>query len=224
MLKSLHIKNTSDGSHTLYVPELDETYHSIHGAVQEAKHVFINNGLEYFKGLKKFSVFEVGFGTGLNTILTKLYAEKNQVEINYHTIESFPISLEIIEKLNYAQEINGIEKEDFLKIHEISWGENHQLSAYFKLTKVHDRIQGYETDRKFDVIFYDAFGPRAQKEMWEKSIFEKMFSLLNSDGILVTYCAKGQVKRNLKEVGFVVETLPGPPGKREMTRAIKEQL
>lgn len=216
-----NIQLTHDGSHTIYIPEIDETYHSIHGAIQEAKHVFIHAGLSYFSDKNKINVLEVGFGTGLNAILTYLFANDNQIMIDYQGVEAFPVAEDLINNLNYSDEIQGDIKKVFLSLHEKKWGEKHQLTPYFSLKKMQSKIQALEFNQEFDVVFFDAFGPRAQAEMWEKEIFVKLFNSLNDGGILVTYCAKGSVKRTLKDVGFKVENLPGPPGKREMTRALK---
>lgn len=217
----IEIKTTKDNSHTLYVPSLDETYHSIHGAIQEAKHVFINAGLNYFNN-KNIKVFEVGFGTGLNACLANQYAIKNNVNIDYDSIELHPLSIDIIDKLNYVDFIDGVGKAEFDKLHLTKWNEKCKISEFFTLQKINKSIFDYNEYNKFDVIFFDAFGPNTQPEMWTKSVFDKIYRMTKEDGVLVTYCAKGVVKRTLKDVGFFVETLPGPPGKREMTRAIKK--
>lgn len=218
----IEIKTTKDNSHTLYVPSLDETYHSVHGAIQEANHVFINAGLNILTN-KNIKVFEVGFGTGLNACLANQYAIKNNVNIDYDSIELHPLSMDIINMLNYAEVIEGLQKSDFDKLHHAEWNEKCKLSDFFTLQKIKKSIFDYNEYEKFDVIFFDAFGPNTQPEMWTKSVFEKIYRITKEEGILVTYCAKGVVKRTLKDVGFLVETLPGPPGKREMTRAIKKQ-
>ncbi|MGB1040542.1 MAG: tRNA (5-methylaminomethyl-2-thiouridine)(34)-methyltransferase MnmD [Flavobacteriales bacterium] len=216
----MKIQSTKDGSHTLYIEELDETYHSTHGAIQEARHVFIENGIKLIYK-STVSVLEVGFGTGLNAILTQSYAENNQITVAYSGLETVPLNIDIIGKLNYVQELQNIQTDIFNDIHQVDWNSYQNISKHFKLNKIKSSIQEYEAKEKFDVIYYDAFGPRAQIEMWDIAIFEKLYGFLNTDGILVTYCAMGQFKRDLKTCGFEVKSVPGPPGKREMTIAIK---
>lgn len=215
------IKITSDGSHTLYVPKLDEHYHSIHGAIQESMHVFINNGIQsLFKSPIK--VLEVGFGTGLNALLTAVWSHKENVQVHYFGIESQPLELKLNESLNYSQELDEPESATYFdKIISSDWHVESKIHNYFTLNKIEVRIQDYQTNHKYDIIYYDAFGPDVQEELWEYSLLKNIYELLNNNGIFVTYCAKGQLKRDLKELGFKVESLPGPPGKREMTRAVK---
>lgn len=217
------IKITADGSHTLYLKSLDETYHSIHGAIQEAIHVYINAGFNYYKNRAQLNVLEVGFGTGLNAFLTYQESLKNNIEVNYTSIEAYPLQKESIDKLNYLSELNVAEKEIklFNKLHEAKWNENEKITGSFSLTKLELMLQDFTREEQYDVIYFDAFGPRVQPELWETSILQQMFNALKVNGVLVTYCAKGSVKRALKEVGFKIESIPGPPGKREMTRAIK---
>jgi len=217
----IEFKITRDGSHTLFIPEKDETYHSVHGAIQEAEHVFIEAGLRYFKNKSNIKVLEVGFGTGLNAILTYKYSENSKVNIEYTGVELYPLDQEVIEKLNYVNLIDGIDHEQYRSLHACEWGKVHKISTYFQLTKLHIPILKQKGEEMFDVVYFDAFGPNAQGEMWGKTVFELIFRLLKQGGHLVTYCAKGSVKRTIKEVGFVVESIPGPPGKREMTRALK---
>jgi tRNA U34 5-methylaminomethyl-2-thiouridine-forming methyltransferase MnmC len=218
--KNISIKQTEDGSHTLYNKELDETYHSTHGAIQEANHVFIINGIEAILA-KEISVLEVGFGTGLNAILTYNYAKENNKKISYTGLETFPLSKEIITQLNYRYQVADFDLDVFSKMHKSIWNVENEIDLYFSLCKINKSLQEFIIEDKFDVIYYDAFGPRAQKEMWEKPLFEKLFEMLNSGGKLVTYCAMGQFKRDLKSCGFVVKSVPGPPGKREMTIGFK---
>ncbi|MDG2152422.1 MAG: tRNA (5-methylaminomethyl-2-thiouridine)(34)-methyltransferase MnmD [Crocinitomicaceae bacterium] len=215
------IKITSDGSHTLYVPELDEHYHSIHGAIQESMHVFITNGIQsLFKSPIK--VLEVGFGTGLNALLTAIWSNKENIEVHYIGIESTPLEMKLNESLNYSQELDGHESTTYFdKIISSNWHIKTNIHDNFTLNKIASRIQDYRTDDKFDIIYFDAFGPEVQEELWELRVLKNIYELLNNNGIFVTYCAKGQLKRDLKELGFKVESLPGPPGKREMTRAVK---
>lgn len=222
-MDKLEFKITADGSHTLYVTDLDETYHSIHGAIQEAVHVYINAGFNYFREKEELNVLEIGFGTGLNTFLTYQESNKNKVKVNYTSLEAYPLSLENIRKLNYLSElkVTGTEEEVFDKIHQVTWNENEKITESFSLIKMEMMLQDFNEKDQFDVVYFDAFGPRVQPELWEVPILQCMYNALKPKGVLVTYCAKGIVKRALKEVGFNIENIPGPPGKREMTRAIK---
>jgi len=231
---NLELITTKDGSHTIFVPELNERYHSIHGAIQESIHVFINAGLNYFITrphpnplLKKgegelINIFEVGLGTGLNCILTFIEAEKLNLKINYTSIEAFPVSLEMANQLNYSQLINSNLSLDiiFQKIHTSAWNKKNSLSDNFNLEKINNTLQQVVLKNNFDIIYFDAFAPTVQPELWTEEIFKKLFDSLNPNGILVTYCAKGEVKRTLKKVGFKIESIQGPPGKREMIRAM----
>ena len=215
------IRQTNDGSFTIYIPQIDENYHSVHGAIQESNHVFIKEGLNQIPS-KNISVFEVGFGTGLNAFLSYFYGDVNQVCIDYVSIEAYPLSFSLVE--DYMKKIDvDANKDILLKLHLSEWGKIVELSDYFKLKKIKDSIDLVEIKgNSFDIIFYDAFGPRVQPEMWTLELFLKMHGILKKGGFLVTYCAKGQVKRDLKTVGFEVETCQGPPGKREMIRAWKK--
>lgn len=216
------IIETSDGSKTIRIIALDENYHSHHGALQEAKHVFIQYGLDYFKDKKNLSIFEMGFGTGLNAFLTAIETIHSDKKIEYTGIEAYPVSEEEVHLLGYNQLMGAEFSELYDKIHSVEWGSLQEITQNFKLHKIVNKIESVELKANFfDLIYYDAFGPRAQDEMWTVELFQKMFNSLRVGGVLVTYCAKGQVKRNLKEVGFKIEALPGPPGKREMTRAFK---
>lgn len=221
MSNNIEIVKTSDGSHSLYVKELEENYHSHHGAIQEAKHVFINNGLAFFAG-NEISVLEVGFGTGLNALLTLDFALNENKNITYTGIETNLLDYSLIEQLNYLEQLKSSHLEDdFRKMHECKEGEEISLIPSFKFKKVQLKIQDYNQDNEVDIVFYDAFSPTSQIEMWDITIFKKLYSIISKGGVLVTYCAKGQLKRDLRSVGFEVESLPGPPGKREMVRAIK---
>lgn len=216
------IIETNDGSKTIRIIDLDENYHSHHGALQEAKHVFIQYGLDYFKDKKNLSIFEMGFGTGLNAFLTAIETIHSDKKIEYTGIEAYPVSEEEVHLLGYNQLMGAEFSELYDKIHSVEWGSLQEITPNFKLHKIVNKIESVELKANFfDLIYYDAFGPRAQDEMWTVELFQKMFNSLRVGGVLVTYCAKGQVKRNLKEVGFKIEALPGPPGKREMTRAFK---
>ncbi len=213
---------TGDGSKTIYLPELDEHYHSSHGALQEAQHVFIKHGLTTQAG-DYVTILEMGFGTGLNALLTYFATEKRHQYIHYIGIESFPISQEIWEQMDYTAHSNDPDAPAvYSKMHTSKWDEPVALNELFVLEKRKSTLENTNlAAASIDLIYYDAFGPRVQPELWTLAIFEQLFNWLTPGGMLVTYCAKGQVKRDLKTAGFVVETLSGPPGNREMTRAKK---
>jgi len=214
---------TEDGSHSLQVPELDETYHSSHGAIQESQHVFIKNGLAHWllKNKKKeLNIFEVGLGTGLNTLLTELKAKELDVKVNYQGIELYPLTNDIFSQLNYAKQLDS-EQLTFEQLHTSKWEEQVEILSNFSLHKTKDSFKDFEATFTYDLIYFDAFAPSKQPEMWEYEIIEKCYNMLNPNGIFVTYSAKGQLKRDLKQVGFSVESLPGPPGKFEMVRATR---
>jgi tRNA U34 5-methylaminomethyl-2-thiouridine-forming methyltransferase MnmC len=216
------IRLTEDGSKTIYIPELDENYHSFHGALQEARHVFIQRG---FRAIDKqeFAILEIGFGTGLNALLTALEAESNNKKIHYHGLEAYPVETDLLAQMDYCSVIDSPKCEDlFTAIHRAPFDKTCPINIHFELTKVHALLEDYYPKaQQFDLIYFDAFGPRAQEDMWSIAHFKKLFVSLKPGGILVTYCAKGQVKRDLKSVGFHIESLTGPPGKREMTRGGK---
>lgn len=213
---------TADGSKTIRIIELDENYHSSHGALQEAQHVFIQNGLYSLSTQKEISIFEMGFGTGLNAFLTAIKAKELKNSITYYGIEAFPVNLEEIIELDYKNLMGNDNADLYLSIHESEWNELISINSNFKIKKIEGELQTTEIPINFfDIVYYDAFGPRAQDEMWTVDLFQKMYDSLKPGGFLVTYCAKGQVKRDLKSVGFTIEVLPGPPGKREMTKAWK---
>ena len=215
------IITTNDGSKTIYLPHLDETYHSSHGAVQEAIHVFVRYGIQSVEQ-KEISIFEMGFGTGLNALLSYVESEKAGINISYSGIEAYPVALDIAMQMDYCLLIGEDHQSKFEQLHKADWDTVHQLSDLFSFEKIHAKIEDYFPEKEqVDVVFYDAFGPRAQEDMWKPEILQKMHDLLKPNGFLVTYCAKGQVKRDLKSIGFEIEPLPGPPGKREMTRAWK---
>lgn len=215
------IIQTLDGSTTIQLQEWDECYHSKHGAIQEAQHVFIKNGLSLFQN-KHVSILEIGFGTGLNCFITYLESKKMNQTIDYVGIEAYPVSSDEVQSMNYIQELNAqTEKTVFETIHSCNWEEKYRISTTFTLTK---RKQFFETIRDiecYDLIYFDAFGYRVQPELWSTSIFKSMHKALKNNGVLVTYAARGVVKRSMQEVGFLVEKLEGPPGKREMFRALK---
>ena len=213
---------TEDGSSSIYIPELDESYHSKHGAIQEAFHVFIKNGLDTFKDGSTIGILEIGFGTGLNCFITFLEAQKRKLAIDYVGVEAYPIETQELEQLNYIEKLGaGVQKEIFTSIHKVSWDKLHRLSSHFSLHKRKQFFKDITDVNKFDLIFFDAFGPRVQPELWTEEMFTKMIESLKPNGVLVTYSAKGSVRRAMIAVGFTVERLPGPPGKREMLRAWK---
>jgi tRNA U34 5-methylaminomethyl-2-thiouridine-forming methyltransferase MnmC len=210
---------TNDGSHSIFNPEVNETYHSKHGAIVEAEYVFIKNGL-LAENKKQFNILEVGFGTGLNALLTAQKAQQKKIAINYHGIELYPVPKESYIQLNFT-ELIGEEKSKLLNLHECNWEEEHVINKFFKLTKNEIALENYTSKTKFDIIYFDAFSPEKQPELWTAEVFQNMYDLLKEDGFLVTYCAKGVVKRTMKTVGFEIIVLDGPPGKRQMTRANK---
>lgn len=217
------IFSTQDGSHSLYSHQFRDTYHSRYGAIQESRHVFIQAGLFYkLPCVKTLHILEMGFGTGLNAYLTLLESDSRDVRILYDTIEAYPISLEEAKQLNYPVLLAAPHTEAvFGQMHSLGWGEQHQLSAQFTFRKWQEDLLSFDLPESVDLIYFDAFSPETQPELWEPPVWKKLYTALNPDGILVTYCAKGIVKRHLRDAGFKVESLPGPPGKREMTRAIK---
>lgn len=213
-------KVTEDGSHTLYMPELDEHYHSKFGAIQEAVHIYINAGLNHCKK-ENIKVLEAGFGTGLNTFLTYIEGENQQKNINYTSIELYPLEKEITENLNFPKAIEYKLPEVFKAIHEAEWDTSQKISSHFELKKIQDDLTKHEFVGPYDVVYYDAFAPEVQPELWSSEIFQKIYDTMSEGGILTTYCVKGIVKRAIKKCGFEITRLPGPPGKREILRAIK---
>lgn len=212
---------TSDGSTSIHLPEWEESYHSKHGAIQEAQHVFIKNGLSLCKG-QSVSVLEIGFGTGLNAFITFLESQKNNQNINYVGVEGFPISPEEVLQMNYVDQLNANQFESEFKImHTSDWEENVTISDTFRLTKRKQLFNDINDKNQFDIIYFDAFGYRVQPELWSVKIFTKMFEALKKDGVLVTYACRGPIKNAMKEAGFKIEKLAGPPGKREMLRGWK---
>lgn len=210
---------TADGSHSIYLPDLNEHYHSVHGAIQESMHVFIHAGLHAVSN-NPVNILEVGLGTGLNAFLTMIENKNHPRTIHYTSLEKYPLTAEMYQSLNYANLLNEDEKE-FLKIHESTWEVPVALNENFYLTKHHVSLQQWQTKQQFHLIYFDAFAPEKQPDMWTADVFLKIFELLKPGGIMVTYCAKGVVKRTLKSCRLEVQTLPGPPGKREMIRAVK---
>ncbi|HMR90759.1 MAG TPA: tRNA (5-methylaminomethyl-2-thiouridine)(34)-methyltransferase MnmD [Chitinophagaceae bacterium] len=217
---------TKDGSSTVHIPGMDVTYHSHHGAIQESQHVFIQAGLIHsgiFDYIGVHQVLEIGFGTGLNALLTLIEADKHKNRIYYTAIEPFPLTQNEAGQLNYCEQLRLPEYQPrFARMHECGWNEMYEISEFFRLTKINSKLADYVADDLFSVIYFDAFAPAAQPELWTKEVFEKMYALLLPGGILVTYCSKGDVRRAMQAAGFAVEKIPGPPGKREMVRAVKK--
>ena len=237
-MQKSELKITEDGSHTLFVPEINECYHSTKGAIQESSHIFIEAGLK--QCLKpEINVLEIGFGTGLNALLTAhltlppnpLKGEIEVQKVNYSSIELYPIPLEQVLNLNYPETLEkqskvppGVFRELFEKIHSSPWNEKVQISENFSLIKLNLDFTKNELEGRYDVIYFDAFSPEKQPEMWSEELFRKLYLCASDDAVMTTYCAKGAVRRAMKAAGFTVERLPGPPGKREILRARKLSL
>ena len=231
-----NILTTADGSKTIQIEEWNEQYHSMHGAIQEAEHVFLKHGLLFLsedvtlsrpalsavERSKGLSILEVGFGTGLNAFLTLLKADDFGLNIHYTGVEAFPVSSEEVHELNYVEQLSAESFQNaFDTMHECSWETEHAITSNFYLTKLRKDFGAIKVVEAFDLIYFDAFSPRVQPELWTETIFKIMYNSLKPNGVLVTYSAKGDVRRAMQAVGFSVEKLPGPPGKREMLRAIK---
>lgn len=215
---------TSDGSHSLHSKKYGVSYHSKYGAVQETQHVFIDAALrpKLAEQTSQLEILELGFGTGLNALMTLLEASRKKHRIRYTTVEAFPIPLEMAAQLNYVDLLQAPQfAEAFRKMHELPSAEWTALTDYFDFCKLLVPFQELAFEPTFDIIYFDAFAPNAQPELWEAPLLSAMYAATKPGGLLTTYCAKGAVKRTLRAVGFEVETLPGPPGKREMTRAWK---
>ncbi|WP_109298886.1 tRNA (5-methylaminomethyl-2-thiouridine)(34)-methyltransferase MnmD [Aquimarina sp. AU474] len=219
------IITTADGSTTIHLPALNEQYHSKHGAINEAKHVFIKEGLHTILDTDDFEILhilEIGFGTGLNALITYLEGEKRNQNICYVGVEAYPVVFDEVKLMNYPVILNASNKEIvFDKMHQSVWEIPNSISSNFELTKRKQFFTDIDDENTFNLIYFDAFGARVQPELWTVEIFSKMYDALKTKGVLVTYSAKGSVRRAMQEVGFEVERLPGPPGKREMLRATK---
>ena len=215
------IIKTLDGSTTIFLNDWDECYHSKHGAIQEAYHVFIKSGFKLFEN-QDVSILEIGFGTGLNAFITFLESYKTNQKIDYVGVEAYPVLFEEAIQMNYVSELNAADKNVFFeKMHQTSWEEKNIIDNDFSLTKRKQFFDDIADIEAFDLIYFDAFGYRVQPECWSTAVFQKMYDALKPNGVLVTYAARGVVKRSMIEVGFTVEKLPGAPGKREMFRARK---
>jgi len=212
---------TADGSKTIQLIDWNEQYHSIHGAVQEAYHVFIKHGLQRFNN-QHISILEVGFGTGLNALITLVESDRLNLTIDYTGVEAYPVLKNELAQLNYIDELKAENFEgQFELMHGISWEEKIEIANNFTLVKQQKDFREIDASANYNLIYFDAFGARVQPELWTPELFEKMYVALKSKGVLVTYAAKGSVRRAMQQVGFTVERLPGPPGKREMLRALK---
>ncbi len=216
----LKIVTTDDGSDTLYVSGLDEHYHSKFGALRESKHIFIESGYKT-SAANPVSIFEMGFGTGLNALLTLCESISDKRVVEYVAVDKYPLPEELYSRLNYGSYVAADNREYFKLIHSCRWGVTCRLTGTFSLMKIETDIMDFVPERKFDIIYFDAFGPEKQPELWSFDILKLMASLIQEGGILVTYSAKGQLKRDLISLGFKVEHLPGPPGKKQITRAVK---
>jgi len=211
---------TEDGSHTLFVPAIDECYHSTHGAVQESKHIFIEAALKQCTKTE-IRVLEIGFGTGLNAFLTMIEAERSDKKIHYTSLEKYPVEVGKALQLNYPEAFPAVSREIFELLHTSVWGEEVQIGSNFWLTKIEADFTQFNFNEMFDVVYFDAFSPEKQPEMWSVELFEKIFIQCNPGAVLTTYCAKGVVRRAMQSAGFQVERLPGPPGKRQILRSTK---
>ncbi len=218
----LELIKTEDGSHTLHLPVLGENYHSIHGAIQESRHVFIENGLlSVHQNQPNIKIFEVGFGTGLNTFLTVLQTENIPTNIIYHTIEKYPLKKELHSLLNYTDFFSNRSKQIFDKIHKSPWNETYQARKNFHFKKISGDIETFEFSSKYHLIYFDAFAPDKQPGVWTYDIFNRIFQAMYEEGLLVTYSVKGTICRCLTDIGFKIKKIPGPPGKRHMLQAFK---
>ncbi len=222
-LHPLEIIITGDGSPSLINKALQATYHSKHGAIQESKHIFIQHGL--IPAIEKFghklSLFELGFGTGLNAILSAIEASKNHWQLHYTGIEKFPLNKDLYKALHLEKQFDMEQHHIVQNILESKWQQWQSVSSHFQIKKVQGDILDYPFDTNYHLIYFDAFAPETNPELWSKDILEKVYRFMLQGGIMVTFCAKGSFKRQLKDIGFKVESIKGPPGKREMTRAIK---
>lgn len=212
---------TADGSSSITIPSMNVTYHSRHGAIRESRHVFIDAGFLYLHNQSpkkdECCIFEMGFGTGLNALLTLREAERLGCKVIYVTIEQFPLEQDIFTRLNYCDLLERPDLQNvFLQLHTCEWEKEIVITPFFTIKKLKISLDEYSTNKRFDLVYYDAFAPTAQPELWTKEVFEKLYQVGN---LLVTYCSKGDVQRAMKEAGFTVEKLSGPPGKREMIRA-----
>jgi len=232
---SSEIQLTADGSHTLFVPSMDEHYHSVNGAKTEAEHIYINYGLSQCKA-SSINILEIGFGTGLNAYLSLVESENSNRKIVYTSLELYPLSMNQVKELNYPKVIYPEFADLYYRLHEAEWGKLSEIVPTFSLLKINTDFTKISDSEKslewtlgtienklvlYDVVYFDAFAPEKQPEMWQQEFFDSIYKSMNTNGILTTYCAKGVIRRMLQSAGFKVEKLPGPPGKREVLRATK---
>ena len=216
-----HIIRTADGSQTIRIPAWEEHYHSTHGALQESRHVFIRHGLHLFSD-SELRLLEAGFGTGLNALLTLLEAPGRGLNVHYTGLEAFPLGPEEWQALEYGELLGGASHNALFEgLHQAPWGRPEPITESFTLRKVRRDILKFSESSAYHLIYFDAFGARVQPELWTEGVFTRMYNALLPGGVLVTYAAKGSVRRAMQAVGFQVERLPGPPGKREMLRAVR---
>lgn len=214
------ITRTADGSDTLYVPEIDEHYHSIYGAVRESEHIFVKNGFDFCKS-DPVEIFEIGFGTGLNAFLTAIRNLSSGRKVHYTTIEKFPLPVTLTDSLNHKDFATDECKEMLSRILKCKWNSWQEICNNFFLKKIEGDIITDSITGKFDLVYFDAFGPDKQPEIWSEDIFTRISDMVKENGILVTYTVKGEIKRRLNRNRFSVSLLPGPPGKRQVLRAVK---
>lgn len=214
------LRITEDGSHTMYVPDLDEGYHSIHGAIQESMHVFIKQGLRTIQAADT-RILEIGFGTGLNAILTHAEAALTGQRIHYHGVEKYPLVTDEYSKINFGEIRKDLQQDLFMAMHRAPWGEAVKIDPGFELFKEASDFRIMEAAGPFDLVYFDAFDPQKQAYLWTEELFSGIAERVRTGAVLVTYSAKGSVRRALKSSGFDVQKAPGPPGKREMVRAVK---
>lgn len=214
------IRTTGDGSHTFYVHELDEPYHSIHGSIQESSHVFIEMGLQHIEG-NTFRILECGLGTGLNLLLTLIESYRQRRQIYYHAAEKYPLDPDEYRVLNFESILTDASPDSLLRIHEGPWNQPFKLADHFTVFKEQSDFRNMDPIGLFDLVYFDAFAPNKQPALWSEKVFSKIFSLMNPGAVMVTYTSKGTVRRTLTTCGFNVEKVPGPPGKREMIRATR---
>ena len=220
----MKLEQTADGSYTLYVPELDEHYHSVKGALTESQHIFIDMGLKHAT-VEEPRILEIGLGTGLNCFLTLMEAEASQRKVHYTGIERYPLDMETISKLDYPSIVGQGPEEDYFAIHQAPWEEDVELSPWFTLHKTEGDFTRHQFEKGYDIISFDAFAPEKQPEMWSREVFVRIHQAMRPGGVLTTYCAKGAIRRLLQSTGFVVERLAGPiGGKREILRAESRTL
>lgn len=214
------LRLTDDGSHTIYLPELDEPYHSTHGAIQESRHVFLAQGLLTLN-LRSLKILEIGFGSGLNALLTLAEAQEHGLSIDYHAVEKYPLTHEEYCDINFEELVKGLKPGTLMKLHEAPWEESSSIADGFTITKEKSDFRTMNPSGPFDLVYFDAFAPQKQAHLWTEEIFSTIFDIVKPGGVLVTYTCMGSVRRALVACGFEVEKVPGPPGKRTMIRAVR---